>query len=179
MAGVGGCALAWPLVASLAPPASLEPDPVLRVGTADIAPGTQRLVRWRGLPVAVIRRSGAEIAALSAPAHLASLLDPSSRATQQPDFAANPTRSADPAIGVLIGVCTHLGCVPNFRPGDVDTAYLCPCHGSRFDLAGRVLKGSPARLNLAVPPYRPAADAVLIGDRSLDPGFGIGRLEAI
>jgi ubiquinol-cytochrome c reductase iron-sulfur subunit len=96
---------------------------------------------------------------LRTPALLATLSDPDSDVTQQPPYAKNWSRSVNPKYAVLIGICTHLGCIPQFRPEvDASTAwpggYFCPCHGSKYDLAGRVYKGVPAPYNLPVPPYR-------------------------
>jgi ubiquinol-cytochrome c reductase iron-sulfur subunit len=101
------------------------------------------------------------------------LLDPDSQADQQPEYAENPVRSVRPDIFVVVAICTHLGCIPNFRPEVGETpfdprwpgGYFCPCHGSKFDFAGRVFKGVPAPLNLVVPPYRyTQRDTVIIGE---------------
>jgi ubiquinol-cytochrome c reductase iron-sulfur subunit len=101
------------------------------------------------------------------------LLDPNSEAPQQPPYAKNPHRSRKPQFLVAVGICTHLGCSPTYRPevapADLGAAwkggFFCPCHGSRFDLAGRVYKGMPAPSNLVVPPYRFLSDTlILIGD---------------
>ena len=147
---VGGCAAAWPFLASLGPPATLDPDPPpVTLDLRTVAPGTQHVLSWNGHPIFAVHRTAAELVALQDAAASALLLDPGSRSPQQPDAARNWHRSLLPAFGVYVGVCTHLGCIPN-----VDgVLYRCPCHGSRFDLAGRVYAGSPARLNLLVPPH--------------------------
>jgi len=126
-------------------------------------------VEWRGKPVWLLKRSKAMLDDL--PGLKGSLLDPNSeKASQQPKYAQNPHRSIKPEILVLIGICTHLGCSPTFRP-DVAPAdlgptwkggFFCPCHGSSFDLAGRVYKGVPAPSNLEVPSYRYLSDTRLL-----------------
>ena len=107
---------------------------------------------------------------METPAHRARLRDPDSElATQQPPYARNAARSIHPEHLVVIGICTHLGCVPTFRPDlapedlgpEWDGGYFCPCHGSRYDLAGRVYKRMPAPSNLVVPPYRYVADSIV------------------
>ena len=130
----------------------------MRVDLSQLKPGQQMTVLWRGKPVWVIRRTAAMLADLSRPNP--ELRDPSSLVPQQPAYAANAYRSIKPEYLVLIGICTHLGCVPRYEPheNERDLAWLggfyCPCHGSAFDLAGRVFKHVPAPINLEVPPYR-------------------------
>ena len=141
-------AAAWPFVDSLSPPATLDADaPPVTLDLGTVAPGTQHVLSWGGHPVFAVHRTTAELAALREAGPL--LLDPQSHSPQQPDAARNWHRSLLPEFGVYVGVCTHLGCIPSFEA----TLYHCPCHGSRFDLAGRVYAGSPARLNLLVPPH--------------------------
>ena len=128
-------------------------------------------VEWRGKPVWLLKRSKKMLDDL--PGLKGQLLDPdSSTASQQPKYAQNIDRSIKPEVLVLVGICTHLGCSPTFRP-DIAPAdlgpewkggFFCPCHGSRFDLAGRVYKGVPAPKNLEVPSYRFLSESrVLIG----------------
>lgn len=128
-----------------------------------IEPGALVRIPWRGHPVFVVRRTPAMLARLADPRFLAQLLDPDSEVvSQQPRYAQNATRSLRPELLVVIGICTHLGCVPLYEsnPGGGGLGsgwpggFFCPCHGSKFDLAGRVWKGVPAPTNLVVPPYR-------------------------
>lgn len=133
--------------------------------------GQRLIVRWRGQPVWVVRRSPEQLAAL--PNLDGQLRDPASEnADQQPAYAANAYRSIKAEYAVLVGICTHLGCSPTFVPEMQPQAFdpewkggfYCPCHNSRFDLAGRVYKGVPAPENLKVPPYRFVDDYhILIG----------------
>lgn len=125
-------------------------------------------VEWRGRPVWIVRRTDDMIERTENfdPARLA---DPDSNEPQQPQYVTGPLRSIRPDISVLIGICTHLGCSPLYRPepDDVDMTawpggYFCPCHGSYFDLAGRVFRNVPAPTNLEVPPYRFESDDVII-----------------
>ncbi len=124
-----------------------------------IDPGQMTIVTWRRQPIYVVRRTPEMVQHIQG--HDGELKDPNSEESKQPDYAKNANRSRKAEYLVLIGTCTHLGCLPKQRfeaasaemgpswPG----GFFCPCHGSRFDLAGRVLKGSPASLNLVVPPY--------------------------
>ena len=125
-----------------------------------LAEGAQMVLNWRGQPIFIARRSKAMLDVMKSLDGI--LADPdSSNADQQPKYAQNATRSIKPEISVLVGVCTHLGCAPEFLPEvkpepfdpDWKGGYFCPCHKSRYDLAGRVLKGQPAPANLPVPPY--------------------------
>ena len=124
-------------------------------------------VKWRGKPVFIVRRDEKTISALSQ--HDAELKDASSAVeTQQPAYVDKTTRSIRPEISVIVGICTHLGCVPQHKK-ETEVAwgggFFCPCHGSKFDLAGRVFNGSPASTNLVVPPYKYLADnTILIGE---------------
>ncbi|HBK56336.1 MAG TPA: ubiquinol-cytochrome c reductase iron-sulfur subunit [Xanthomonadales bacterium] len=133
--------------------------------------GQRLIVQWRGQPVWIIRRDEAQLAAL--PSLDGSLRDPDSKnIDQQPTYAANAHRSIRPEIGVMVGLCTHLGCSPSFVPEMVPQlfdanwkgGFYCPCHNSRFDLAGRVYAGVPAPTNLRIPPHRFLDDdRILIG----------------
>lgn len=133
-------------------------------------PGALMIVEWRGKPVWLVRRTQRMLDDL--PTLDNQLRDPKSEMDQQPVYAKNENRSINPELLVLVGICTHLGCSPTYRPdvapADLGPAwkggFFCPCHGSRFDLAGRVFQGVPAPLNLQVPPYRFLTDTrVLIG----------------
>jgi ubiquinol-cytochrome c reductase iron-sulfur subunit len=126
---------------------------------AKLEPGALAQTLWRKQPIYIVRRTPEMVASLAN--HDARLKDPQSRDSEQPAYALNATRSRNPEYLVLIGTCTHLGCLPKPRfdaaraglGADWPGGFACPCHGSRFDLAGRVFDGSPASLNLRVPPY--------------------------
>ena len=173
-AAAGGVAIAGasvPFFASLAPSerARSAGAPV-ELDAARLQPGELATVEWRGKPVWVLRRTPEMLARLDAVRPR--LTDPDSKvASQQPDFARNPTRSLKPEMFVTVSLCTHLGCIPSYYPApgslepDWPGGWYCPCHGSKFDLAGRVFKGSPAPTNLVVPPHEyVAAGRLIIGD---------------
>ena len=170
--GIGVVAVAFPFLASLKPSARAQAlGAPIEVDVSKIEAGQRITVEWRGKPIYIVRRTPEALAELDG---LASRLrDPESNASDQPQYAHNVYRSLEPEIFVVIGVCTHLGCAPLYRPevgaadigSDWPGGFFCPCHGSRFDLAGRVFQGVPAPLNLAVPPYRFVGDSLLvIGD---------------
>ncbi|GHC20213.1 hypothetical protein GCM10008094_08050 [Aidingimonas halophila] len=125
-------------------------------------------VEWRGKPVWLVRRSKEMIEATEN-LDTSQLADPDSEDPQQPEYISGPLRSIKPEVGVLVGICTHLGCSPTFRPepgasdlgGDWPGGYFCACHGSRFDLAGRVFVNVPAPTNLEVPPHRYEGDNIV------------------
>jgi ubiquinol-cytochrome c reductase iron-sulfur subunit len=135
---------------------------------SELAPGAMQIVEWRGKPVWILRRTETMLAGIRADDSLVS--DPRSEASQQPDYARNEFRSIKPEVSVMVGVCTHLGCSPQFKPAGDNAemgqawtgGFYCPCHGSKFDLAGRVLRGSPAPTNLVVPPYDFMGDGKII-----------------
>ena len=168
--GLGIVATSTPFVASMAPSerARAFGAPV-EVDIESVKPGELLTVEWRGKPVWVLRRTADMLQTLSA--HDDLLSDPrSTRLEQQPDYARNDFRSVTPDIAVLVAICTHLGCIPTFRPergaADIDASwpggFYCPCHGSKFDLAGRVFKNVPAPSNLEVPPHRYASESTLV-----------------
>lgn len=167
--GAGLLATAVPFVASMAPSerARALGAPV-EVDVAGIKPGELKTVDWRGQPVFVLRRSPDMLGSLTR--HDDLLADPGSRRSEQPKYATNVDRSVKPEIAVMVGICTHLGCIPTFRPtpgaADIGASwpggFYCPCHGSKFDLAGRVFKNVPAPTNLAVPPYHFASEGRLL-----------------
>jgi ubiquinol-cytochrome c reductase iron-sulfur subunit len=168
--GLGLAAAAYPFLASLAPSerAKALGAPV-EVDVARLASGAIETVEWRGKPVWILHRTEQMLASLKRDDAL--LLDPASKRTsQQPAYAQNGTRSIKPDYFVSVALCTHLGCIPTFRPepGSVQPdwpgGFYCPCHGSKFDLAGRVFKGVPAPSNLVVPPYEfVGVQRILIG----------------
>lgn len=161
--------VAYPFLASWSPSVKTQAlgGPV-EVDISKIEPGQRITVAWRGKPVFIVHRTQAELGTLD---KLVSFLrDPMSLESVQPQYATNPYRSIKEAILVVIGICTHLGCVPLYEPtpGSVEPGweggFFCPCHGSKYDMAGRVYKGVPAPLNLVVPPYQYLSDTrVLIG----------------
>ncbi len=170
--GVAAAGVATPFVLSLMPSERTKAAGApVEVDISTIAPGTMKVIEWQGKPVWVLRRTPEMLDLLAK--HDGDLVDPTSSVPQQPEYCKNPTRSIKPDVFVAIGICTHLGCSPNFRPevAPADLGFnwgggwLCPCHGSRFDLAGRVYKGSPAPTNLVIPPYQYLSDnLLLIGD---------------
>lgn len=161
--GAGVAAASIPFVISMTPSERARAGGAPVDVFARLRPGEQLTVEWRGKPVWILRRTEAMLDALEKPGHLARLADPDSKVrSQQPVYARNAFRSLKPEYLVLVSVCTHLGCVPTFRPGvappdlgpDWPGGYFCPCHGSRFDFAGRVYRNVPAPTNLVVPPHR-------------------------
>ena len=171
-AGAAGAGVATPFILSFFPSekAKAAGAPV-EIDVSRIEPGQLITAEWQGKPIWVLNRTDAQQKEL--PALDGELVDPKSEVDHQPAYAQNELRSIKPNIFVAIGICTHLGCSPTFRP-DVAPAdlgpqwkggFFCPCHGSKFDLAGRVYKGVPAPTNLVVPPYKYLSDAViLVGD---------------
>jgi len=162
-AAVGAAAAAWPFIDSMEPAAdTLAAGEPIEVDLSKVAPGQQIVVVWRGKPIFIVHRTPEALKILQEPKLISRLSDPNSHVAQQPDYAENWHRSADPTYAVMVGICTHLGCVPSFFPNVSPTdpapdwlgGYLCPCHGSKYDLAGRVFTGVPAPYNLPIPPYR-------------------------
>lgn len=169
LVGAAGLAMsAVPFLASLKPSALARAQGApVEVDIGKIDPGQQITITWRKTPVWVLRRTPEILARIDRPEHLEQLLDPNSEVTnQQPDYALNSHRSIRDEYFIVVSICTHLGCVPTFRPEvapadlgpDWPGGYFCPCHGSRFDFAGRVYRGVPAPKNLLVPPYRYLSD---------------------
>ena len=157
-------AISWfPSARALAAGAPVEAD------ISKLEPGQQITLEWRGKPVWVLRRTPEMVSRLSQ--NTAFLADPESSASRQPDYVKGPGRSIKPEVFIVEGVCTHLGCSPTLKKevgaasdmgGDWPGGYYCPCHNSRFDLAARVFKGSPAPTNMTVPPHRYASDTVVV-----------------
>jgi ubiquinol-cytochrome c reductase iron-sulfur subunit len=169
---VGGAAsvgAAIPFVTSMWPSerAKAAGAPV-KVDISAIAPGELKVFEWRGKPVWVIRRTPQMLESLKTV--VAKLTDPASRDSLQPEYAANDYRSLKPDVMVMEGVCTHLGCSPQMKPADAKAemggdwagGFYCACHGSKFDLAGRVFRGAPAPTNLTVPPYTFLSEGTLL-----------------
>ena len=175
-ASAGLAAVAFPFVSSFSPSERAKAmGASVEVDIADIPPGSIKTVEWRGKPVWIMRRTPEMLAAL--PAHNARLVDPTSQRQQQPAYAQNLQRSIRPEVFVGVGICTHLGCSPNAVPAGTSNpsvgadwagGFFCPCHGSTFDLAGRVYQNKPAPMNLEVPPHKYLSEGkVLIGEDDL------------
>jgi ubiquinol-cytochrome c reductase iron-sulfur subunit len=170
--GAAGAAVAWPFLASLQPSerAKALGAPV-EADISNLEPGQQMIVEWQGKPVWIVRRTKEMLAAIAKDTAL--LADPNSKRSDQPAAAENEYRALKPEFMVMVGICTHLGCSPTakFQPGDPSMGadwlggFLCPCHGSKFDMAGRVYKNMPAPDNLPVPKYKYLSETrILIGE---------------
>ena len=165
----GAVGAAVPFVGSWFPGAKAKAAGApVKVNISKIEAGQQMVAEWRGQPVFILRRTDEILSNLG---NLVSqLADPESKSSVQPAYVDPVMRSIKPQILLLIGICTHLGCSPTFRPevaaadlgGDWRGGYFCPCHGSRYDLAGRVYKAQPAPLNLPVPPHAYESDNVIV-----------------
>lgn len=165
--GIGLAATAVPFIEYWLPSVDTEiaAEPVT-INISALQPSQQLTVPWRGQPVWVIRRTEDMLADL--PKLNAELSDPLSEENQQPEYAKNMYRAIKPEFFVAVGICTHLGCIPTYRPdkGSISPEWLggfyCPCHGSRYDLSGRVYKNVPAPLNLKIPRYMYVSDVEII-----------------
>ncbi len=167
---VGAVGAAVPFVASWNPSAKAKAAGApAKADISKLEPGQQMIVEWRGKPVWIIRRTSEALANLEKLHD--SLADPESAREQQPDYIPKTAaRSLKPEYAVMTGICTHLGCSPTYRPEvapeDLGAEWLggffCPCHGSRFDLSGRVYKGVPAPTNLVIPPHSYVSDSVIL-----------------
>ncbi len=169
-AGVVGVAV--PFVASWNPSAKARAAGApVKADISKLEPGQMIVVEWRGMPIYVVRRTEEALQTLTNPVVINELRDPESKESIQPTYVDPVQRSIKPEYLVLLGLCTHLGCAPKYRP-DVGAAdlgganwlggFFCPCHGSKFDISGRVFKGVPAPTNLTVPPYSYEGDKVLV-----------------
>jgi ubiquinol-cytochrome c reductase iron-sulfur subunit len=172
--GAGVIATAIPFVANLSPSAKTRAiGAPIEVDISDLQPEQRMIVKWQGKPVWILRRDKKTISDLETLDN--ELKDPKSDDSIQPEYAKNEYRSVKPEYLVVIGICTHLGCSPNYFPmgeqqdlgPDWKGGFWCPCHGSRFDMAGRVFDGVPAPTNLVIPPYKfISASVIRIGDDS-------------
>lgn len=174
--GVGVLATAVPFVSTFTPSAKAKAiGAPVEVDISDIQPGERKIVKWQGKPVWILRRDEDDLGTLSGLDD--EVRDPESNEEQQPKYARNPHRSIKPEYLIVLGLCTHLGCSPKYvveeesedygLADDWEGGFFCPCHGSRFDLAGRVYKGVPAPTNLIVPPHQYLSDTrVIIGEDS-------------
>ncbi|MBU3649887.1 MAG: ubiquinol-cytochrome c reductase iron-sulfur subunit [Limnohabitans sp.] len=172
---VGGVAVAVPFVSTFQPSEKAKAaGAAVEVDISALKPGEKITVEWRGKPVWIVRRTPEQLESLKKTE--GQLADPNSdrKAYPTPDYAKNPHRSIKPEILVAVGICSHLGCSPSDKfqtgaqpslPDDWQGGFLCPCHGSTFDLAGRVFKNKPAPDNLEVPPHMYLSDTkLLIGE---------------
>lgn len=171
VAAVGVVGAAVPFVQAWNPSAKARAlGAPVRLDVSKLEPGEilGPIPAWRGQPVFVVHRTQSALDILNE--ENADLADPQSKKSTQPDYVVNNWRSIRPEIGVYLGLCTHLGCSPKYygkvEPQNFDSnwkgGFFCPCHGSKFDLAGRVEKNLPAPTNLIVPPYRYESDAVIV-----------------
>ena len=184
VAAVGAASVIVPLVSQMEPDAAtIAAGAPIDVDVSQVQPGQQILVKWRGHPIFIVNRPPEALKVLQEQDLVAKLADPHSKVVQQPDYAANWHRSVKPEYLVLVGVCTHLGCIPTFQPdkGSVDASwpggYFCPCHGSKYDLSGRVYSGVPAPYNLPVPPYTFTNDKTIrVGDNPSGQTFDLSNV---
>ena len=167
LGGIGVTCALTPFVASWFPSAKAQAvGAPVQVDLSKIEPGQQVTIEWRGKPVWIIRRTKEMLHHLHD--HDDQLRDPNSFVEQQPSYAQNQYRSINPEYLILVGICTHLGCSPKYTPVENELGpnwpggFYCPCHGSTFDLAGRVFKGVPAPINLQVPPYQFISEHVVV-----------------
>ena len=160
---VGTAAVAVPFLGSWSPSARARTAGApVQADISKLEPGQQIIVKWRGKPVWVVRRDKAALATL--PKVEDQLRDPESKDSVQPEYATNEYRSRKPEYLIIVGICAHLGCSPTYQreiTADFQGGFFCPCHGSKFDFAGRVYQGVPAPLNLVVPPHYYVSDGVI------------------
>lgn len=185
-AGIGSAAAAWALIDSMNPSADvIAAGAPLDIDVSKIVAGQQIVVLWRGSPMLIVNRTPSALRTLQDAKLTARLSDPNSGVHQQPAYAQNWHRSIKPEYAVLIGICTHLGCLPEYKPTPDASSpapnwpggYFCPCHGSKYDLAGRVYKGVPAPYNLPVPPYHFIQEHVLrIGENPTGQKFDLASI---
>ena len=169
VAAVGAVGAAVPFVGSWFPSARAKAAGApVRVNISKLEPGQQIVAEWRGQPVFVSRRTPEALTILEQNTEI--LADPNSEASVQPDYVDPTTRAIKPEILIVLGICTHLGCSPLFRPevasadmgADWKGGYFCPCHGSHYDMAGRVWRAQPAPKNLPVPPHSYESDDIVV-----------------
>ena len=168
MGGVGAIFAAIPFLSTMSPSEKTKmAGAPIEVDISAISPGTFKIVEWRGKPVWIVHRTPDMLNKIKGSVDY--LADPNSEEQHQPDYAQNKFRSLKPEFLVLVGVCTHLGCSPLYKPGEnkrswprVERRFLCPCHGSKFDLSGRVYTGMPAPSNAEVPPHYFVSETKLV-----------------
>jgi ubiquinol-cytochrome c reductase iron-sulfur subunit len=189
VAGVGAAATLVPLISQMNPDAStLAAGGPVDLDVSKIAENAQVVIYWRQRPIFVFHRSQQTLQSMQSQDMISLLADPNSEQVQQPPYAANWHRSVKPELGVLVGICTHLGCIPLFYPQPSSTSpvsnwpggYFCPCHGSKYDPAGRVFSGVPAPFNLPVPPYRFVNDTTIrVGENPTDSAFNFDSIRQL
>ncbi len=189
VAAVGAVATLVPLVNQMNPDAStLAAGGPVDLDISKIEPGQQVVVRWRERPIFVFHRTPETLKTLQDPKLIAVLADANSQQVQQAPYATNWHRSIKPEFGVLVGICTHLGCIPLFYPqpnattpvADWPGGYFCPCHGSKYDPAGRVFSGVPAPYNLPVPPYSFVSNTTIrIGENPSGSAWDFGSIRQL
>ncbi len=161
--GVGAVVAVVPFLSTWNPSAKAKSAGApVKADIGKLEPGQQIIVKWRGKPVWIVRRSDEALATLK---ETDKLRDPKSDESDQPEYAKNVERSIKPEYLVVVGICTHLGCSPSYRPeitADWKGGFFCPCHGSKFDIAGRVHSGVPAPLNLVIPPHYYVSNSVIL-----------------
>jgi ubiquinol-cytochrome c reductase iron-sulfur subunit len=185
-AAIGSAAAAWALIDSMSPAADvIAAGAPIDVDLSKLSPGQQIVILWRGSPILIVNRPPDALKTLQSASLLSRLSDPGSSVMQQPSYAKNWHRSVNPEYAVLVGICTHLGCLPSYFPQpsqdnpvpDWPGGYFCPCHGSKYDLAGRVYSGVPAPYNLPVPPYTfPSAKVLRIGENPAGETFELSAV---
>jgi ubiquinol-cytochrome c reductase iron-sulfur subunit len=189
VAAVGAAAVLVPLIAQMNPDAStLAAGGPVDLDISKIAPGQQVVIRWRERPIFVFRRTPETLKSLQEATLTSQLSDPNSQQVQQPPYASNWYRSIKPEFGILVGICTHLGCIPMFYPQPNASSpvtnwpggYFCPCHGSKYDAAGRVFSGVPAPYNLPVPPYTFVNDTTIrVGENPSGTAWDFGSIHQL
>lgn len=178
---VGGVICIWPFLESLKTQNTIVTHSYTDVDISSLKEGQQITVMWQGHAIFILHRSAKTLALLKDQELLIRLRDPDSKELQQPPYTKNWHRSIQPEIAVLIGVCTHLGCVPTLKLNNsLGGHYNCACHGSKFDLAGRVYNNMPAPYNLPVPPYKILKPGILrIGENPNGENFDFKSLTQI
>src|SRR3984885_2086361 len=189
LATVGVATTLWPFIDQMNPDdATIAAAGPVDIDIGQLQPGQRVVTLWASRPVFVVKRAQPALDELKNPKLLSQLRDPNSEQMQQPTYAANWSRSVKPEILVLVGVCTHLGCIPLFdpEPSATDPApdwpggFFCPCHGSKYDLAGRVFQGVPAPYNLPVPPYHfPDDKTVRVGQNPPGANFDFNSIQQV
>jgi ubiquinol-cytochrome c reductase iron-sulfur subunit len=189
VAAVGALAALVPLIDQMNPDAStIAAGGPVDVDVSKVAEGAQIVIYWRQRPIFVFHRSKQTLDALQSTADISLLSDPDSSVIQQPPYATNWHRSVKPEFSVLVGICTHLGCIPLFYPNASATqpvaswpgGYFCPCHGSKYDAAGRVFSGVPAPYNLPVPSYHFLNDTTLrVGENPADASWDFDSIKQL